>query len=103
LVEDISERQYGGLAPTGPWLADQVSSPKPPRAERIPAIGDFHPQQLVLGNCVLCERRLIGEARRALGGDHTRSGTASYTFGSDESGNLRVAIVVRHDLSLLAG
>jgi hypothetical protein len=46
---------------------------------------------------------LIGEVRRALGGDHTGSQTASYSFGSDESGNLGIVIVVRHDLSLLAG
>jgi hypothetical protein len=45
------------------------------------------------------QRRLIGEARRALRGDHTGSGTASYSFVSEESGNLDIAIVVRHDLS----
>jgi hypothetical protein len=38
-----------------------------------------------------------------LRGDHTGSGTASYSFVSEESGNLDIAIVVRHDLSLLAG
>jgi len=79
------------------------SIPKPQRAENLPAGGDFRPQQLLAGICVLCERRLIGEVRRALSGDHTRSGTASYSFGSDESGNLGIAIVARHDLSLLAG
>jgi hypothetical protein len=51
----------------------------------------------------LFKRRLIGAVRRALGGDHTGSGTAGYSFGSDESGNLGIAIVVGHDLSLLAG
>jgi hypothetical protein len=77
--------------------------PEPQRAEDLPASGDFRPQQLVAGNCVLFERRLIGEVRRALGGDHTGSRTASYSFGSDESGYLSIAIVVRHDLPLLAG
>jgi len=69
----------------------------------LPASGDFRPQQLVAGICVLLERRLIGAVRRALGGDHARGGTARYSFGSDESGNLGIAIVVRHDLSLRAG
>ena len=49
------------------------------------------------------KRSLIGGVRRPLGGDHTRSRTASYTFGEDESGNLGIAIVVRHDLPLPAG
>jgi hypothetical protein len=72
-------------------------------AEALPSSGDFRPQQLVAGFGVLFERRLIGEVRRALGGDHTGCRTASYSFGSDESGNLGIAIVARHDLSLLAG
>jgi len=67
------------------------------------ASGKFHSPQLVAGNFVLFERSLIGGVRRALGGDHTRSGAASYTFGEDESGNLGIAIVVRHDLPLPAG
>src|SRR4029077_6179593 len=77
--------------------------PKLQRAEDLPTPGDFLSQQLVAGICVLLERRLIGEIRRALGGDHARGGTASYSFGSDESGNLGIVIVVRHDLSLRAG
>jgi hypothetical protein len=64
--------------------------------------GEFRPQQLVVGTCVLLERRLIGEVRRALGRDHTGSGTASHSFGLDESGNLGIAIVVRQGLSLLS-
>jgi hypothetical protein len=68
----------------------------------LPANGDFRPQQFA-GERVLFERRLIGPVRRALRGDRTRSGTAGYSFGSDESGNLGIAIVLRHDLSLLAG
>ena len=76
--------------------------PNPQRAENLPSSCAFRPQQFA-GNCILCERRLIGEARRALRGDHTGSGTASYSFVSEESGNLDIAIVVRHDLSLLAG
>ncbi len=35
--------------------------------------------------------------------EHTRSSAASYTFGGDESGNLGIAIMVRHDLPLPAG
>jgi hypothetical protein len=76
--------------------------PNPQRAENLPSSCAFRPQQFA-GNCVFCERRLIGEAGRALRGDHTGSGTASYSFISEESGNLDIAIVVRHDLSLLAG
>jgi hypothetical protein len=38
-----------------------------------------------------------------LGGDHTGSRTASYSVGSDESGNFGIAIVVRHDCLLIAG
>jgi len=78
------------------------SIPNPQRAENMPPRCACRPQQFA-GNCILCERRLIGEARRALCGDHTGSGTASYSFVSEESGNLDIAIVVRHDLSLLAG
>ena len=70
----------------------------PPRAERLLTSGDLHPPQLVAGNFALFERSLIGGVRRALGGDHTRSGAASYTFRADESGNLSIAVVVRHDL-----
>ena len=76
--------------------------PNPQRAENLPSSCAFRPQQFA-GNCVLFERRLIRAVRRALGGDHTSSGTAGYSFGADESGNLGIAIVVRHDLSLLAG
>src|SRR5690242_21711594 len=76
------------------------SIPKPPSADSLPARGHFRPQQLVAGVCVLLERRLIGAVRRALGGDHARGGTASYSFGSDESG---IAIMARHDLSPVAG
>jgi hypothetical protein len=72
--------------------------PNPQRAENLPSSCAFRPQQFA-GNSILCERRLIGEARRALRGDHTGSGTASYSFVSEESGNLDIAIVVRHDLS----
>jgi hypothetical protein len=78
-------------------------NPKPQQAESSPAITDLCSQQLVARICVLLERRLIGGVRRALGGDHARGGTASYSFGSDESGNLGIAIVVRHNLSLRAG
>jgi hypothetical protein len=60
--------------------------------------GDFHPPQFVARNFVLFERSLIGGVWRPLGGEHTRSRTASYTVGEDESGNLGIAIVVRHDL-----
>ena len=77
------------------------SIPEPQRPENLPASCAFRPQQFA-GNCVLFERRLIGAVRRALGGDHPGSGTAGYSFGADESGNLGIAIVVRHDLSLLA-
>jgi hypothetical protein len=76
--------------------------PNPQRAENLPTSCAFRPQQFA-GNCVLFERRLIRAVGRALGGDHTSSGTAGYSFGADESGNLGIAIVVRHDLSLLAG
>src|SRR3984893_17940684 len=76
--------------------------PNPQRAETLPSSCAFRPQQFA-GNCVLFERRLIRAVRRAFGGDHTSSGTAGYSFGADESGNLGIAIVVKHDLSLLAG
>jgi hypothetical protein len=79
------------------------SIPKPQSAESLPASSDLLPQQLIAGSCVLLERRLIREVGRTLGGDHARGGTASYSFGSDKSGNLGIAIVVRHDLSLRAG
>ena len=61
---------------------------------------DFHPQRLVAGIGVFGERRLIGEVRRALGGDHTGSGTSSYSPGTDECGNFGIAIVAIHNLSL---
>jgi hypothetical protein len=67
------------------------------------ASGDFQPPQFVASNCVLFEGSLIEGVRRALGGEHTRTRAASYTFGEDESGDLGVAIVVRHDLPLPAG
>jgi hypothetical protein len=67
------------------------------------ASGDFHPPQFVASNSVLFEGSLIEGVRRTLGGERTRSRAASYTFGEDESGNLGVAIVVRHDLPLPAG
>jgi len=63
------------------------------------ASGDFHPPQLVASNFVPFERSLIGGVRRALGRDHTGGWTTSDTFSADESGNLGIAIVVRHDLS----
>jgi len=67
------------------------------------ASGDFHPPQFVARNFVAFERSLIGGVRRPLGGEHARSWAASYTFGEDESGNLGIAIMVRHDLPLPAG
>jgi hypothetical protein len=79
-----------------PTIRDPIA--RPPRGKRSLASGDFHPPQFVARNFVPFERSLIGGLRRALGGEHTRSRTASYTFGADESGNLGVAIVVRHDL-----
>jgi hypothetical protein len=63
------------------------------------ASGDVHPPQLVTSNFVLFEGGLIGGVRRALGRDHTGGWTTSDTFSADESGNLGIAIVVRHDLS----
>src|SRR5437660_424488 len=69
-----------------------------PRAERLLASGKVQPPQLVAGNFVLFERSLIGGVRQALGGDRTRSRAASYTFRADESGNLSIAVVLRHDL-----
>jgi hypothetical protein len=75
----------------------------PPRADSLLASGDFLPPQLLANNFVPLKRSLIGGVRRPLCGDHTRSRTASYTFGEDESGNLGIAIVVRHDLPLPAG
>jgi len=84
-----------------PTIRDPIA--RPPRGKRSLASGDFHPPQFVARNFVPFERSLIGGLRRALGGEHTRSRAASYTFGEDESGNLGVAIVVRHDLPLPAG
>jgi hypothetical protein len=84
-----------------PTIRDPIA--RPPRGERSLASGDFHPPQFVARNFVPFERSLIGGVRRPLGGDHTRSRTASYTFGEDESGNLGIAIVMRHDLPLPAG
>jgi len=85
------------------WIPGiQGSIPEAQRAESLPASGDLRPQQLVAGICVLFERCLIREVRRALGGDHTGSRTARYSLVSDESGNFGIAIVLRHDLSLLA-
>jgi hypothetical protein len=78
------------------------SIPELLRSECLPASSGFRSPQFVAGKCVLCERRLIGEVRRALGREHTGSGAASYSFGSNESGNLGIVIVARHDLSLLA-
>ena len=79
------------------------SIPEPQRAEDLPASADLAPRQFIASKCVLFERCLIGEVRRPLGGDRTGSRTPSYSLGSDESGNLGIAIVVRHVLSLLAG
>src|SRR6266446_6163256 len=79
-----------------PSTRDPIAGP--PRGERLLASGDLHPPQLVAGNFVLFECSLIGRVRQALGGDHTRSRAASYTFRPDESGNLSIAVVVRHDL-----
>ena len=84
-----------------PTIRDPIA--RPPRGERLLSSGDFHPPQFVARNFVLFERSLIGGVRRTLGGEHTRSRTASYTFGEDESGNLGIAIVMRHDLPLPAG
>ena len=84
-----------------PTIRDPIA--RPPRGKRSLASGDFHPPQFVARNFVPFERSLIGGLRRALGGEHTRSRAASYTFGEDEGGNLGVAIVVRHDLPLPAG
>jgi hypothetical protein len=84
-----------------PTIRDPIA--RPPRGERSLASGDFHPPQFVARNFVPFKRSLIGGVRRPLGGDHTRSRTASYTFGEDESGNLGIAIVMRHDLPLPAG
>src|SRR5712672_2166803 len=84
-----------------PSIRDPIA--RPPRGERLLASGDFHPPQFVASNCVLFEGSLIEGVRRTLGGERTRSRTASYTFGEDESGNLGVVIVVRHDLPLPEG
>jgi len=64
-----------------PTLRDPIA--RPPRGERSLSSGDFHPPQFVARNFVLFERSLIGGVRRTLGGEHTRSRTASYTFGED--------------------
>jgi hypothetical protein len=80
----------------------QGSIPGPQGAENLPASGALRPQQFLAGTCVLFEGCLISEMRRALGGDHTRSRTASYSVGSDESGDFGIAIVVRHDCLLIA-
>jgi hypothetical protein len=108
----LNERPNNKAAPKGHFAGKlkirdtahfEGSVPEPQKSETLPASSDFCPQQLVAGDCVLFERRLVGEVRRALGSDYAGSRTASYSFGLDESGNLGIAIVVRHDLSLLAG
>jgi hypothetical protein len=81
----------------------QGSIPEPQGAEDLPASGDLAPRQFIASKRVLFERCLIGEVRRPLGGDRTGSRTASYSLGSDESGNFGIAIVVRHDCLLIAG
>ena len=84
-----------------PTIRDPIA--RPPRGKRSLASGDFHPPQFVARNFVPFERSLIGGVRRALGRDHTGGWTTSDTFSADESGNLGIAIVVRHDLPLPAG
>ena len=73
------------------------------KVRKLVASGEFRPPQLIASNCVLSERSLVAGVRRSLGGGHTGCGTTNYPFGMDESGNLGIAIVVRHDLPLLAG
>src|SRR5260370_21681730 len=95
----------GYAAATFAWILKIAREPsirdptaRPPRGKRLLASGDFHPLQLVASNFVPFERSLIGGLRGALGGGHTPSRAAGYTFPEGENGHLSIPVLVRNEL-----